>query len=443
MKEDADNMNLKIKSILTLLLLLVVLAAFSGCKPEQTPYQINDAENFNVSVKYDANGGIFTTNTSVIVDSYNISTMTKDGEGKVQLALITPDDPARGKDAFSPVNNGYFLAGWYTECVQSGNEVHYSGKWDFSNDLLSVDADELHSSSDPVLTLYAAWVPLFQIEFYDLSSGELLDTMSMNPLSAEPLQVPQWDKSTGTVEMYNFPKRSGHTFNGVYLDAAGKQLVTAESISHPGSVNMETASAVDPTMKLYVDWTEGEWFHIYNVEQFLDNASVSGNYVIHADLDFKDENWPTSLMHGNFAGTIEGNGYTFRNISLSQTNNSKVNSGLFGNLTENARLSDITFENVTFTIKSGTRVAGASFGLFAGTVSENASLANISILNSTLQIDSGCYFGTDDYTIGLLCGMGRTDIDYSQISCTAVGDKPENVKITVTDDEVSLEFVTA
>ena len=31
---------------------------------KQTPYEKNDAENFTVSVKYDANGGIFTTNTS-------------------------------------------------------------------------------------------------------------------------------------------------------------------------------------------------------------------------------------------------------------------------------------------------------------------------------------------------------------------------------------------
>ena len=58
------------------------------------------------------------------------------------------------------------------------------------------------------------------------------------------------------------------------------------------------------------------------------------------------------------------------------------------------------------------------------------------------MIDSECYFGTDDYTIGLLCGMGSLDIDYSNITCEATGDAPEKVIITVTGSEVSVEFVT-
>ena len=199
-------------------------------------------------------------------------------------------------------------------------------------------------------------------------------------------------------------------------------------------------AAKDPVMKLYLDYMEGEWYHIYNVEQFLDNASVSGNYILHADLDFEGEIWPSSLMHGNFSGTIEGNGHTFKNITMEQTNNSKVNSGLFGHLTETARLSDLTFENVTFTIKSGTRVAGASFGLLTGTVSDGAEFDNVQIKNGCLQIDSGCYFGTDDYVIGLVSGMGETGLDHSGISCKAVGENAEKVIVTANGNAVTVEF---
>lgn len=447
MKEVAKNMNRKIKAILTVSLLLLTLTFVTGCAEEASPYEINDGENFTVSVRYDANGGTFTTNTSVIVDSYNISEMKTNGDGNVEIALLSPDNSLRGNDAFTAVNSGYFLAGWYAERTQTvdsqGNTVYtYSGPWNFEEDTLAVDAGKTYSSAEPVLTLYAAWVPLFEIEFYALDSGEYLESYTFSPTTGAEIRVPAWDTESGAIEMYDFPQRSGYTFNGAYYDENGTQPVTGDTVEHTGGVDHETGTADNTSMKLYIDWTEGEWYHIYNVEQFLDNASVAGNYVIHSDLDFEGEIWPTSLMYGNFTGSIQGNGHTFRNIEVTQTNNSKVNAGLFGNLTEEAELRDLTLENVTFTIQAGTRVAGTSFGLLAGTVSSHALLSDVVIESGMLQIDSGCYFGADDYVIGLICGMGTTDIDASGITWAAVGDNPESVVITVEANTVTLEFVT-
>ena len=59
-----------------------------------------------------------------------------------------------------------------------------------------------------------------------------------------------------------------------------------------------------------------------------------------------------------------------------------------------------------------------------------------------LQIDSGCYFASDDYVMGLLCGTGAADVDTSGITCVAVGDKPEKVSITVTEGVLEVAFVT-
>ena len=370
-------MNHKIKATLLVLLLLVTVICVTGCAKDLTPYEINDAEGYNVSVKYDANGGFFTTNTAVIVDSYNLA----DLKGQNQIALIAPEDARRGNDAFAAINSGYFMAGWYTERVDNGDGTYtYAGKWNFEEDLLTVDNAAANTSSEPVLTLYAAWVPLFQIEFCDLESGEVLGSYTFDPGATDEILVPAWD--------------------------------------------------------------EGEWYHIYTVEQFLDNASINGSYVIHADLDFADEIWPTSLMYGNFTGTIQGNGHTFKNISLEQTNNSKVNAGLFGRLAEGSAITDLTLENVTFTIKAGTRVAGTTYGLFAGAISNETVIENVAITSGTLQIDSRCYFGVDDYAIGLLCGMGSADIDTSGIICQGSGDNAESVVITVVDDVVTVEFVT-
>ena len=437
-----NTMNRKLKMLLLALLALMAMPFLSGCAQEEDPYVKNDTEGYCVSVKFDANGGFFTTNTSVIVDSFNINEM-KAVNGQVKIPLLSPDNTLRGNDAFTAINNGYFLTGWYTERQETADGYAYSGKWDFETDRVEVDAGGSYSASEPVLTLYAAWAPLFEIEFYDLASGEYLESLTFNPEEVTGLTVPQWDAETGTIEMYKFPQRKGYTFNGAYFDAEGTQPVEAAELTHTGTVDPATGTAKDNVMRLYVDWMEGEWYHIYNVEQFLDNASVSGSYIIHADLDFTDEIWPSSLMHGNFSGTIQGNGHTFSNISLEQTNNSKVNAGLFGYLSETADISDLKLDNVTFTIKGGTRVVGTCYGLFAGNISAEAVVSGVTIANSTLQVDSGCYFGADDYSIGLVCGMGSADIDASGISTAAVGDNPETVQITVSGETVTVEFVTA
>ncbi|MBE6916923.1 MAG: hypothetical protein E7470_03320 [Ruminococcaceae bacterium] len=438
-------MNLKIKALLIACLIFSVLILASGCVAENTPYDVNDADNYKVSVKFDANGGIFTTNTSVIVDSFNLSELPVGSDGKAQIALIAPDHPARGNDAFTAINNGYFLAGWYanrTETLDADGKTTYvySDKWDFEADTLSVDADGTYTSAQPVLTLYAAWIPLFEIEFYDLTTGDYLESYVFNPTQQQEILIPQWSTETGGIEMHDFPKKSGWTFEAVYADAAGTQPLSVTAVKHPGVVDEVNGMAKDHVMKLYVDFAEGEWYHIYNVEQFLDHASVNASFVIHEDLDFEGQIWPSSLMHGNYSGQIRGNGHTFSNITFEQTNNSKVNSGLFGNLTETAVLEDLTFENVTFTIKGGTRVSGANFGLLAGTVSEGAKVEDVTVSNSTLQIDSTCYFGTTDYCLGLVCGLGTTDIDPAGITCKAVGENPENLSITVNDGVVTLQF---
>ena len=429
----------KIKILSFLLVICAFAVLLTGCGDSATPYETNNQDGFTVSVKYDANGGTFTTNTSVIVDSFDVN-------GKSKVALISPDDSRRKNDAFIATKNGHFLAGWYQERIETTNEdgvkcYEYSGKWDFEKDTLKIDKNNDYSSETPVLTLYAAWVPLFEIEFYSLDSGELIDKINYNPTSSKSLLIPAWDEETGAVEMYDFPKRDGYTFNKAYFDAEGSNELSGEKLTHPGVVNEENATATDSVLKLYVDWTEGEWYRIYNVDQFKESASLNGNYELFADLDFTDEIWPTTFVYGNFNGVIKGNGHTIKNVEVTQSNNSKVNAGLFGYLTDTANISDVNFENITFTIKSGTRKVGTSYGLFAGTISEKATISGVNILNSRLQIDSSAYFAVSDYSIGLVCGMGDSSkISTAQIDCIAVGNKPENVTIDVNGNVVTIDL---
>ena len=431
-------MNLKCKGIWIVVMILVTMLLVTGCSEEASPYQINDAEGYSVSVKFDANGGYFGTNTYVIVDAYNVSEMKKNSDGNVELALLSPDNELRGIDAYTAQNPGYFLAGWYAERTETAEGYTYGKKWDFQADRLTVDPAKAYSADAPVMTLYAVWVPKFQVEFFDLGSGDLLGTYEFNPTQAEDILVPTWDEETGAIEMYDFPEKDGYTFNGAYYDAAGTQAVDTPALVHPGVVNEATGAAENATLQVYLDWTEGEWYRIYTAEQFLDNASVSGSYEICADLDFEGLIWPTALVYGNFSGTIEGNGHILRNISVEQTNNSKTNAGLFGYLTESAAIRNLTLENVAFTIQAGTRVAGTSYGLLAGSISGDAQLTDVVITSGQLLIDAAAYFGTDDYTIGLLCGMGSADIDISGITCQVIGEGADALFAVVADGVVTL-----
>lgn len=438
-KERRSYKNLILLAILIVSIIALIVGIILLPKGNSgNVYDENDALGYNVSVKFDANGGTFTTNTTVIVDSFS-----GDQDG---IALISPEDSRRGNDAFTVTKNGHFLAGWYKERTEKTDEngeivYEYSGKWDFENDILEIDQNKEYSASSPALTLYAAWIPLFEIEFYSLDSGELIDTINYNPIDTKSLEIPAWDEKTGAIEMYKFPEREGYTYNKAYLDAEGTKQLTGETLVHPGTVDLKNATAKDSVLKLYIDWTEGEWYRIYNVDQFVESAKLKGNYELFADLDFTDKIWPTTFVYGNFSGVIKGNGHTIKNVQITQSNNSKVNGGLFGYITDSASITDVNFENITFTIKAGTRKVGTSYGLFAGTISDKANISSVNIINSHLQIDSSAYFAVDDYSIGLVCGMGDSSkIATAQIDCTAIGDNPEKVTITVNENSVTVDF---
>lgn len=444
MKDDVDQMKSKFKSVLLTFMLLATVFVLCACSNAENPYDVNNAEGYTVSVKFDANGGAFTTNTSVIMDSFNISGMRTNSSGKVELALLAPDDPARGaSEAFTASNAGYFLAGWYSQRTQStdseGNIVYsYSGRWDFANDLLEVDPNGTYSSEEPVVTLYAAWVPMFEINFYALGSEELIGTYTYNPLTVGEVKVPQWNEETGTVDMYKFTKRSGYTFNGAYYDAAGT-VSCLDTVEHVGSVDLATGTANATSMGVYVDWLEGNWYHISTPQQLLDNVDPNGHYVLCADLDFTDVLWPSLFGFGNFSGEIQGNGHAIRNVTVTQTSKNSATGGLFGTLTESAVIRDVTFENITYSLYAQITKGTPSYGIFAGTIRNGAVMENVTLASGTMEISSESIFSVQ-YAIGLVCGTGDTTgitYDLGTLSAAAAGDKPESVQISIDGERIT------
>jgi hypothetical protein len=91
-----------------------------------------------------------------------------------------------------------------------------------------------------------------------------------------------------------------------------------------------------------------------------------------------------------------------------------------------SKLNNVNFENIVVKITKGTRTLGACFGLLAGKIESGAELKDVTITSGTIQIDTNCYWATDDFAIGLVCGAGYSNqlgIDLSGITCEKVGDK--------------------
>ncbi len=445
-------MSNKIKLWITLALCLCLMLCLSACSDNwEAPYASLQEQGYRISVRFDVNGGFFAGAKDVsVVDVF---------EATDAIALLAPEDPAREQGAYVPTRNGYFLAGWYSSrdprvdnsgnaldeygvlCSVSGREqgYTYSGRWNFETDTLKPEAGKTYTADSPALTLYAAWVPYVNYEFYsvDPATGE---SVLISTLQSVDLEVPQWNQKNGKLNMKDFPQIEGKTFDAAYLSADLTEPLTDTIYGKDHYVDYETGTLNAESVPIYTTWLEGSWFKIFTADQLSSNARKDGNYMIMADLDFSDAIWPASLIKNEFNGTILGNGHTITGIHALQADNSKLSAGLFGSIGSEAVISDLTIENATLTLEAGCRMAGATFGLLAGSVVEGAAFENVTVTGNLL-ISEKIYPQTD-YTIGLLCGIGATDRVAYSIGCAVAEEGSTAITVTVNeDDTVTVAFV--
>jgi len=442
----------KIKLTALLAALITVLCILTGCSQWELPYEGLNSEGYTVSVRFDPCGGAFANTENVqVVDVFRLADAKKDASGNYQLKLITPDDSRRGDRAFSISKNGCFFAGWYRECSPrtdaSGNPLDaygrptsesgleqgytYSGLWNFESDTLSVPEGN-YSSEEPLMTLYAAWIPYFNFEFYVQNEQGSFDLYESKQLIE--LDIPAWDLSTGKLNMNSFPEIDGKTFEGAFLDDAMTKPIT-EKLT--GDIDYEHGISATEKICVYTKFAEGDWYRISTAEQFVKNSKLGGCYYIEADLDFTGLNWSAALAGGAFTGKIEGNGHKFSNITFIQADNSKTNGGLFGSLASGASLRGVSFENIKYTLGAGSRMQAPHFGLLCGQLSADAALDSVSVSGSEFIISGDIY--PQEYTLGALVGNG----DNRGVSLSGITVKlaeGAETKISIASDPASGEI---
>lgn len=449
-------MTSKSKIRLLLISVIALITVLTGCSQWELPYEDLNAEGYTVSVRFDPCGGAFANTENVqVVDVFSLADAKSDSAGNKLIKLITPDDSRRGDRAFSVSKNGCFFAGWYRECAprtdESGNPLDcygiptsesgleqgytYSGLWNFETDSLSVPEGN-YSSEEPYMTLYAAWIPYFNFEFYVKNAEGSYELYTSEQLIS--LEIPEWNMETGKIDMKDFPEIDGKTFVSAYLDPEMTKPVT-ETLS--GEIDYEHGISATSKIAVYTEFAEGEWYRITSAKQFA-ATKLSGCYYIEADLDFTGVNWSAALSGGAFTGKIYGNGHKFSNISFIQADNSKTNGGLFGSIASGAIVKDIAFENVSYTLGAGSRMQAPVFGLLCGTLSDDAVLEGITISSSGFAISGDIY--PQEYTIGTLIGSGgNRGIDISGIKVSLTEGSESRISI-VTDPasgEITLTFL--
>lgn len=430
----------KFKLILGLACSSILCAGAAACN-SRTQLEEYRANGYVISVTYDANGGSFLNRPGVtLMDLFKPSDFEKGADGKVHIPLIEPTDEARktsNLDKISLVMQGHFFAGWYENRElrknDAGNVIDthgveltekadgtfiyadtqqeafpaytYSEYWNFEEDTID------YAESDGVveMTLYAAWVPLYQFNYYYQVEGasdwtllqsttfdyKLTHAEGSTTFDRDTIWTPDWKDGKmnhqyryADNEIYTFPEIEGKTFVAAYTDSDKKQPING-SLKHHGTLDMETGIAQNNVQDIYIVVEEGMHYRIETAKQLCDNASTDGIYELVADLDFYDAEtqtqllWPAIFEGSTFQGkfySTEDKTFKIKNVVAEHTSESIEIGGLFGKVAKDAVIKNVAFENATLDlVLTQARMREGYFGLFAGFVETGASVENVTI----------------------------------------------------------------
>ncbi len=187
------------------------------------------------------------------------------------------------------------------------------------------------------------------------------------------------------------------------------------------------------------------------------NTNPNGNYILMGDIDMSSLGTLShSLVQGIFQGTLDGNGYSIKNLNIN-SNSTLLSSGLFEHL-DNATIKNIVLDNIT--LNSLGSHSGALAGDTNNSVIDNCAAINVNVhgvdqvggligvagmnTSSTDTITS-CYVSgniSGGNMVGGLVGWGISDIISSYASGTVSGNTMIGGLVGHSMDNISNSFAT-
>lgn len=346
--------------LLLLLTIVCLSATLTSCGSSTRDF------DGKIKVIYHLEGGIYQNCEQPVIQYYDFS----GGEGN----LIVELSKLSGQ---SIIRTGYTLEGWYTEKTGEGDNVTYSGKWDFENDKVSEDG----------VTLYAKWKKniLYTYEVcYRDENDQTVHTLGS-------YEVSEGDTFNDYYASYFGNKRYGYTALGGLFDENDEPWDA--SFTHPGG-------EVNTAVRVFLHYIEGDYVLVDSPRKLL--ASKNSNIYLTSDIDFEGDDFSG---FGDFKGIIKGNGFAIKNFNLSydssrnglvtdpdiNTEGGLLCISLFRSL-KGVEISDITFSDFTVDVKAG--FPGTKMIIVAPLAikMENSTLTNVTVTGATVtcsQLPSG------------------------------------------------------
>lgn len=282
----------------------------------------------------------------------------------------------------APVREGYTLNAYYRGEKDENGNITYGERWDFAKDRVTSD-----------LTLYAKWNENYSLVVHYGENFSKSKQFSVSQSSeGEPKPVNSLNLSDVTVVAY-------------YADQAKTQEITLPYTPPCTAENIQC--------HIYAETLDGNWKIIKTAGDFSIYSAT--NVYFMADIDFKGEE---ISFPDNYSGKFYGNGYKMSNFKVVRELKNKydVSAGLFTELSSDAEIKDITFENAELEVSLLNPVVTDYYaGMLAGRAAEGVVLQNVTV--------SGTF----------RCIIVEQLFDKTQVS-SFIGNLPETVDISTCDD---------
>ncbi len=357
--------------LILLLLCLASLFIMGGCSLRNSFDDLLAENNLVAKVTYYANGGSFDKNPKLIQKDLYYQ------EGVTPLDL----DPENIKTPL--VRNGYVFDGWYYAVVDDEGNLQLEGdsyklgaKVDFTVPLQTGDHWQVVAKWLADVTVKVQLVieggvgeiPVAVAEGEDplfYSNGQIVQTRRYNTAN----QVVNPGDGKEPFKM----KGKEYTFTEYYEDKACTKLVQWPLVKGENQTKDET---------VYAKYIVGDWTVIRNalaLNDMFGEVSATDKYYFVKDVDATDIS--IAPIKGAFKAEIQGNGKVIKNLSVSAesltTNTASTAVSLFGNIKQEAKIENLTFENLTVSYKAKSTPLYAYF-VFTS-LDERATINNVNI----------------------------------------------------------------
>lgn len=373
-------MSSKIKKIILVVCIAICgLFILSACE-SHTLESEKDRYDLTVDITYHANGGEFNNNDNKALICY------QDGSYALNLGSdnIIYGDIILKYDKHS-------LVGWYYAETDSDGNVIYEDekkglikltdqKFDFTKPLEKGD----------VIHIGAKWLADTKLEILLANESVISNELTYNGTtykSGDVVSSYQFDVSGKVSKPSRDPmtnKRTGP--DGYVLAEYYYDIDCTRIVEWPVENSNENEN-----VQIYAKYLSDEWTVIENqtgLYQMFSVANNSGKFFIKNDINASNEQI-TNVENIVFSGEIRGNGYTItgltvRNVSVSEGGHAS----LFGTITNDAKISDLTIKDFKVEYNNRTKPANASISasFLAKEIQDGATIKNLKIDGGEMKV---------------------------------------------------------